>query len=275
MKYESTEQGRLFGHTILYMADLLSMNQKNCISRYPFIEGWSVHSGIHPWPLGRRVAVLILHRYFIDQKVIEDLEEWIRKNAQMAYRFPEYLERGVIEFEQYIMIALVLAQEFEILERVLEEILQKYETPEGEAPSLMKNQNALPEYFKLYARYKLGKAGRKDLADIWAAAIDNYTSTFDDYQYLILLHWFLVDYHFSVGEADLSANIFRDALELSKFARYDLYTAWLLINDPQKDPDHRRTGEEMIRNSGMNVERFNFRFGTCPEPSESTTGSSR
>ncbi len=274
LKYETTGQGRLFGHTILYMADLLSMNREQCIRRYSFIAGWNIHPAIHPWPLGRRVATMVLHHYFIDHKEIMKLEEFIGENAEIAHRYPDYLGKGVVEFEQYIMIALTLVQEFEILERVLKNLLCAYDSSDGDASSLQKNQNALPEYFLLYARYKLGKAGKANPAGIWAEAIDNYTSTFDDYQFLILLHWFLVDYHFSVGEAELSARKFRDALELSKYARYDLYTAWLLKNDPQRDSDRLKIGEAMIRNSGMNVKIFNFRFGTCPELSESSTGSS-
>ncbi len=274
MKYETTEQGRLFGHTILYLADLLSLDREKCISRYSYIAGWNVYSVIHPWPLGRRLAAMILHHCFVDENRTCDLEGLIRKNAETAHQYPGYLEKGVIEFEQYVMIALVLVQEYVIMEKLLAEMVEKYESSENEASPLQKNQNALPEHFLLYARYKLGKAGTNETARIWVDAIDNYTATFDDYQFLILLHWFLVDYHFSEGEEELGMEFYGAALELSKLARYDLYTAWLLRNDPGRDPGRLNEGEEMIRRSGMNACTFSFRFGTSREPSALTGVSS-
>ena len=217
---------------------------------------------------------MILHHCFVDENRTCDLEGLIQKNAETAHQYPGYMEKGIIEFEQYVMIALVLVQEYLTMEKLLAEVVEKYELSENEASPLKKNQNALPEHFLLYARYKLGKAGTDEIARIWVDAIDNYTATFDDYQFLILLHWFLIDYHFSEGEEELAMEFYGAALELSKLARYDLYTAWLLRNDPGRDPGRLNEGEEMIRRSGMNACMFNFRFGTSREPSALTGVSS-
>jgi hypothetical protein len=52
------------------------------------------------------------------------------------------------------------------------------------------------------------------------------------------------------------------ALELSRFASYDFFTAFLLTNDPSGDPERMALADMMIAGSGFNAGLFNYPFGS-------------
>ena len=212
---------------------------------------------------------MILHHYFMEEKAKEDPASLTERSSSLAQTYPGYLERGLIEFEQYIMIALVLTREFGLLESLVTNAYERYnflDRSGDDAPHLRRNQNALPGYFLTYAWYKLGREAVSDPAEAWVQAIDNYTTTFDDYKYLILLNWFLVDYLHSTGERERALKFYEAALELTRFAGYDFYTALLLRNDPLQRSESLELAAEMIRNSGMNETLFHYSFGPSPAP---------
>ena len=158
----------------------------------------------------------------------------------------------------------MLVQKFEELDRMLTHIFSYYNTTRSEyvfAALPGNTQNSLPKYFLEYAIFKQEVHHNPSLPGIWEEAIDNFAATFDDYQYLILLNWFLCDYYTTEGNLEKSGEYFNSALELSRFASYDFYIAFLLKNDPLKREEHLRLADQMISESGFNRERFTYGFG--------------
>lgn len=265
LKHAPTNENKLFGHSILYLAGFLQMDASLCQHHFSIVEQIPTFENVHPWPIGRKVSCLILHRYFVEQSEIEGLTDLIRKYTTEAYAYPGYLTKGLVEFELYIMLALVLVQRFEELENMLTHIFTFYNTsnPDLEVSLMLQvNQNSIPVYFQEYALYKLGHSDYQELADIWEAAINSFTATFDDYQYLIMLNWFLCDYYTSNGQLDRAMDNYMAALELSRFASYDFFTAFLLKNDPSGDKERVARAGQMIADSGFNAEHFNYQFGS-------------
>jgi hypothetical protein len=123
-------------------------------------------------------------------------------------------------------------------------------------------QNSIPVYFQEYALFKLGQYDHPELPGIWEEAINSFAATFDDYQYLIMLNWFLCDYYTSNGEVERAMDYYMSALELSRFASYDFFTAFLLKNDPSGDSERMAQANQMIAGSGFNGELFHFQFGS-------------
>jgi hypothetical protein len=155
-------------------------------------------------------------------------------------------------------------QEYEVLESVAAGVLTDYGlsfTPSVNESVVRKNQNSLPFYFLEYAKYKLGRSAHSDLTGYYETAISNYTTTFDDFQFLILLNIFLVDIYSAERHLDRAGDAYARALELSRLASYDLYTAILLNNDPFSDPERRERAAGMIAASGFNPVLFNLSFG--------------
>jgi hypothetical protein len=266
LRHASSGENRLFGHSILYLAGFLQMDASLCRHQFSIVEQIPTHKNVHPWPIGRKVSCLILHRYFIEHSEIEDLGEFIRRYTSEAYAYPGYLKRGLVEFELYIMLALVLVQRFEVLETMLTQIFTFYESanPDLEVSLMLRvNQNSIPVYFQEYALFKLGHYDEHpELPEIWEQALNSFNTTFDDYQYLIMLNWFLCDYYTSKGEIDRAMHYYRSSLELSRTACYDFYTAFLLTNDPSGDNERLAQAEQMIADSGFSAELFNYHFGS-------------
>jgi len=266
LKHASSGENRLFGHSILYLAGFLQMDASLCRHQFSLVEQISTQKNVHPWPIGRKVSCLILHRYFIEHSEIKDLGEFIRRYTSEAYAYPGYLKRGLVEFELYIMLALVLVQRFEVLEAMLTQIFTFYESanPDLEVSLMLRvNQNSIPVYFQEYALFKLGHYDEHpELPKIWEEALNSFNTTFDDYQYLIMLNWFLCDYYASKDEIERAMYYYRSALELSRTARYDFYAAFLLKNDPTGDNEHLTQAEQMISSSGFSAELFNYQFGS-------------
>ncbi len=131
---------------------------------------------------------------------------------------------------------------------------------------LRMSQNSLPIYFLEYSIYKQGNYDNPDLPTLWEGAINNFAATFDDYQYLIMLNWFLVDYYTHKGNKEKAQKYFSSALDLSRFASYDFYTAFILKNDPSGKEEHVIQANEMISRSGFKKELFNFQFGPSALP---------
>jgi hypothetical protein len=264
LKYARKDEQVLFGNCILFLSGFLEMNVDKCEHYSGIIDQVHPDEGVYPWPIGRKVSSHILHKYFIDNSEIQNLDEHIQTYTRIAYAYPGYLARGLVEFELYIMLALVLVQEFEVLDRLLSNVSSYYNrttTTNAVAAILGNTQNSLPIFFLEYAEFKQGRYNKPELPQIWERAIDNFAATFDDYQYLILLNWFLCDYYFTMEENDRSISYFEAALELSRYAGYEFYTAFLLKNDPLKNEENMALADQMIADSGFNPERFIYQFG--------------
>ena len=265
LKYATTKENKLFGHSILYLAGFLQLDVSVCQHQFTKVEEIPTHENVHPWPIGRKVSCHILHKYFIEQGEITDLGGLIRKYTAEAYAYEGYLQRGLVEFELYIMLALVLAQRFEELENMLTHVFTFYDTSNSDfevSLMLQANQNSIPVYFQEYALYKLGHYDYPELPEIWEAAINSYNATFDDYQYLIMLNWFLCDYYTSTGQLNRAMSNYLNALELSRYASYDFFIAFLLKNDPSGDAERIAQADQMIADSGFNAELFKYQFGS-------------
>ncbi len=72
---------------------------------------------------------------------------------------------------------------------------------------------------------------------------------------------FLVDYYSHKGNKEKAEKYFSAALDLSRFASYDFYTAFILKNDPSENKANLNQADEMISRSGFKRELFNFQFG--------------
>lgn len=265
LKHSNTKENKLFGNTILYLAGFLQMDISECQHHFSIVKEIPTHANIHPWPIGRKVFCLILHRYFIEHSEITDLGELIRQYTTEAYAYEGYLKQGLVEFEQYIMLALVLIQRFDELDNMLTHVFTFYNTsnPDLEVPQMLQaNQNSIPLYFHEYALFKLGQCDYPELPKVWEEAINSFNATFDDYQYLILLNWFLCDYYTSKGEVNRAMDNYLSALELSRFANYDFFTAFLLKNDPSGDHERIAEANQMITDSGFNAALFTYQFGS-------------
>lgn len=265
LKYAPTKENQLFGHSIMYLAGFLQMDASVCQHHFSIVEEIPTHENVHPWPIGRKVSCLILHSYFIEQSEISDLGDLIRQYTTEAYAYQGYLKQGLVEFEQYIMLALVLVQRFEALANMLNHVFTFYNTtnPDLEVPQMLQaNQNSIPVYFHEYALYKLGHSDYPELPKVWEEAINSFNATFDDYQYMIMLNWFLCDYYTSKGEVNRAMENYLSALELSRFANYDFFTAFLLKNDPSGDKERIAQADQMIDDSGFNAALFTYQFGS-------------
>ena len=265
LKYAPSKENKLFGNSILYLAGFLQLDASVCQHHFTKVEEIPTHENVHPWPIGRKVSCLILHSYFIEQGEIRDMEDLIRKYTTEAYAYEGYLQRGLVEFELYIMLALVLVQRFKELDTMLNHVFTFYETsnPDPDVSLMLHvNQNSLPVYFQEYALFKLGNHEDPELPQIWEGALNSFNTTFDDYQYLIMLNWFLCDYFTTNGQLDRAMVYYLAALELSRFAGYDFFTAFLLKNDPSGDLERVALADQMIAGSGFNVELFNYQFGS-------------
>ena len=195
---------------------------------------------------------------------MEDFKELIGYYTAIAHRHPDYLGRSLVEYELYILVALVLVQEYEVLEWLAEGIPENYGIsfmPSVKESVVRKNQNAIPFYFLEYAKYKLGRSEHPHLSEYYETAISNYTTTFDDFQFLILLNLFLVDIYSADRNFHRAGVAYNRALELSRLASYDLHTAILLNNDPFRDPEKLERAAGMIAASGFNPALFNLTFG--------------
>jgi hypothetical protein len=264
LKHASEGEPQLFAHCILYQAGFLKMDRHAARRYHAVVEQIEPDEQYYPWPIGRKVATHIVHAWFVEKRPIGDLQGLIAHYTDIAHCHPGYLGRSLVEFEMYIMLALALVQEFAVLESVAEGVVKNYGLslmPSVRDSVVRKNQNSIPFYFLEYAKYKLGRSGHPHLSGYYETAISNYTTTFDDFQFLIFLNLFLYDIYSAERNPDRAKVAYDRALELSRLASYDLYTAILLNNDPDEDPEKRDRADGMVTASGFNPTLFNLSFG--------------
>lgn len=268
-EYQQHNKGKeavLFTNAIFYLAAFMKMDAEACCRYAALMEAAEPDASVYPWPIGRKVFSHLLQTVFVEGKADSDFRTYLETHTNIAYSYPGYLERGLIEFEMYIMLAMVMIRDFEGLERLLSHVVLRYgvmNTAHSSAANLHRVQNAIPLYFLEYAIYKLdyNSSGRPDV--LWDKAIDRYATNYDDYQYLILLNWFLVDYLLYNKQPADALKYYDAALHIARIAGYDFYEAFLLVNDPLKDEERMRKGEAMIAASGFAREMFTFPIGPC------------
>ncbi|MCD6596082.1 MAG: hypothetical protein J7L04_00235, partial [Bacteroidales bacterium] len=166
---------------------------------------------------------------------------------------------GLIEFEISIMIALVLIQEYEILRDMLEISFESYnlDNPKFDIFAILSsNPNSLPVIFLEYSKFKLGISNSENFPIMLEKIINNYISIFEDFIYQIMLKWLLCDYFRIAGDIYKANIYYQSALEISQFAQYDFYTAFLMINNPARDPESIQQAERQIGQSGFKLELF-------------------
>lgn len=264
LKHAPEGEPQLFANCILYQAGFLKMDKHAARRYHAVLEGIHPDEHYYPWPTGRKVAAHIVHAYFVEKREVDDLKGMIDHYTDIAHSHPGYLGRSLVEFELYILTALALVKEYEVLESVAEGVVEKYgltREPSVRESVVRKNQNSIPFYFLEYAKYKLGRSVYPRLAGYYETAISNYTTTFDDFQYLLFLNLFLVDIYSAERHFDRAGIAYSRALELSRMASYDLYTAILLNNDPYRDKEKLERAAGMIAASGFNPPLFNLSFG--------------
>lgn len=264
LKYEKNIEPQLFGNCILFLGSFLELNTRDCHGYYRKINNIQPDSSVYPWPIGRKVTSHILYEYFINNHTIPDLEKFIGNYSQIAYSYPGYLERGLIEFELSVMTALMLIKEYTVLENMLEKSFKTYKvltTSPNEPYIIRQNQNAVPGYFLEYARFKLGKHKADEFIPVWMKAIENYQTTFDDFQYLILLNWFVCEALCFYGDSDKALFWYNSALELSRFAEYEFFLAFLLLNDPLGREVYKTEALQLLQKTPILPERLILKFG--------------
>jgi len=257
LKNKQTKEAKLFGNSILYLAEFLKMDSLACKKQFEVINSIEPDSTIHPWPIGRKVAYQILHNYFIENKTIQNIFGYIEHYLTIAYKYSDYLNNGLVEFELAIFIALFLTKEYETIIKLYEKLITSYkiEIPKELSYSNKYNQNILPYLFSEFAKYKLGLKVSDNYMQVLEKTIDSFPVTFDDFQYKIILKYFLSDWYIET-DIEKSKEYYQLALNLSEFAKYDFYRAFLLVNNPMKDKEKIKKGKEMVRNSDFALKYF-------------------
>lgn len=256
LNYKKNTEARLFGHSILFLAEFMRMNKTGCQQQFNVIKHIEPDHHIYPWPIGRKVSTTILYRYIVENNPIPDLQGFLDHYTTIAYAYDKYLENGVVEFEMSIMVVLVLIEEYELLIHMIEKAVNTYniENPAHEGFSwLHQHQNTLAVIFLDYAKFKTTHRYDAELMHTCEKKLDNYVSSFDDYQYLILMNYFLFEYLLSIGENEKAMTNFRAALNLSRFAEYTFFEVYLLCKGSNINDSYREMANDLIRESKFNA----------------------
>ena len=65
LRHKHTPEARLFGHCLLFLAALLREDHAACRAEMAQVLAVPLTGGIHPFPLGRRMAAQVLHGHFV------------------------------------------------------------------------------------------------------------------------------------------------------------------------------------------------------------------
>ena len=65
LHHKHTPEARLFGHCLLFLAALLREDHATCRAEMAQVLAVPLTGGIHPFPLGRRMAAQVLHGHFV------------------------------------------------------------------------------------------------------------------------------------------------------------------------------------------------------------------
>ena len=103
-----------------------------------------------------------------------------------------------------------------------------------------------------FARFKqIGKTDKETIKRC-KSYLDNYISFFDDFQYLILISWFMYEYLLYEELHKEAAFMLGNALDLASHAHYDFYTCFLIQKGDVPDLDLRNKAAALIKNSRFN-----------------------
>ena len=253
LKHKTTDEALLFGNSILFLSGFLKMNEKLCKKQLSIINSITPNASIHPYTIGRRAANQILYAHFFEEKKNFDIYEIIENHRSIAYAYKGYIKNGLIELELPLIISLILTKEYTLLLELIEEAFNTYNLFDHEDEflnMLSTNQNSIPFVFREFAKYKLNKPLTVNFMVELEKALNNYSSSFDDFQYQILLNWFLCDYFFTKKNITKANEYYQAAMEMAKYAEYDFYQAFLLINNPFKNHNLIEEGMALVNASG-------------------------
>jgi hypothetical protein len=255
LMHKHTLEAKMFGHGILFLSEFLRMNKMGCVQEIAILKELEPDASVHPWPVGRKVGNTLLFHEIVEGTPLQDPGFFILEYTKLAYMYPGYLEKGAIEFEMMILLALTLAGKFELVERVGGNISDNYNlTPGSQAILFWRHQyqNAFAQAYIDFARSR--KEGRVPdrTAENWESLLDSYRSVFDDFQNMIMVHYFLYEHYLSTGIEDRARYHLESAMEISRFAGYRFFEAFLLMKGASLDRGYYQKGLKLIKDSGFN-----------------------
>ena len=262
LKNKTSTEARLFGHSILFLAEFLKMNIHGCRTQMSEIVNIEPDHHIYPWPIGRKVSTTLFFRYIVTDDPLSDLESTIDHYRSIAYQYENYLNNGLVEFEMSIMVALVLIEEYKILGKLVKHAHEKYnlEDPAHEGFTwIHQHQNQLTCIFLDYAQFKESGKLESTTVSKCETFLNNYVSFFDDFQYLILINFFLFEYYTFSQKDVLALRVFQNALDLAKHAKYIFFEAYLLNKAKEIDPEYKAMATKLIKESLFNPESPSFK----------------
>lgn len=261
LNHNKHTEGLLFGHSILFLADFLKLNLHGCHSQMEILENIKPDSEIHPWPIGRKVSASLYYHYIVEDSPLDDIQAYIHHYRKIAYGYNNYLKNGLIEFEMSIMVALVLIEEHELLIKLIDHASENYSM---EKPSydgftwIHQHQNQLAGIFLDYAHYKFSGKLEDKTVERCEIFLNNYVSFFDDFQYLILINYFLFEYCIEKQDLQSAATYLQAALELSGHAKYAFFEAYIMSKGSILFPEYALRAKKMVKDSGFNPDSPSF-----------------
>lgn len=255
LEHKRTKEAQLFGHGILFLAGFYGMDAGECREQIRYLNEMEPDPSIHPWPIGRKVSCTILYTYIVQDATFNDIENYISSYTSIAYRYDQYLEKGVIEYEMMIMVALALIGEYELLVGLVLNAYQYYQLDDPKHPGFSwmdMHQNLFAEVFLDYAKFKIDGKCSKKVPEHWESILDQYATIFDDFYLLILVHYFLFDFYMDAGDIDNALLHYNEGIDLSRFAGYDFYEAFFLKKGSVFDADLGIRADKIIGASGFN-----------------------
>jgi hypothetical protein len=196
LENKKTREALLFGNTILFLGGFLEMNRNECIQYFRIIESIDPGPDIHPWPLGRKLASGILMDAFINNKKPGNSKKLVNYYQEIAYSYEGYFAQGVVAFELPVIVSLFLTKQLDVMAEFLKRSIDAYSlsNPPDDYYELLCNiHNSLLIVFYDYACMKQGKGNSSELAIHIEEKINHFSTSYDDFQYLLLLHLLLMD----------------------------------------------------------------------------------
>lgn len=225
---------QLFLDATLYYSDFLRMDVDSCINRYQNLTSSLERNDEGPYPLGRKHAYMLLHKYFVSHEKISLTFSELKQMQKTAYNNDLDCCREQFLYEITVSLALLLVGDYVLLRdfishafhSVLEKKLDTHQQ------FIRRYHVAILEAFYCFASYKEGEGLTKNMISHCEYCMTTFIDVKDSFQYMIMICLFLMEYH--KDDIDKQTLYFEKGLSISRGANYPFFER--LIHESEFNP---------------------------------------
>lgn len=224
LKYKHTENAKLFGYSVLYLAAFYNLNAKSGTKLFLEIEKIKPVNS-HPWLISRQTSVILFEKLFVQNAPIPDLMNYLIDKRNLAYQNTHEARWLGFEFvfEIAVMIPLIISKKYHEVVELTKLAIADFDRKNSINTDAYEFHKLLLTIYNQYALSKIKNTVSNYTLNKWKAFLDNPVAGTDDFQHQLMVASFLKEWFMQLGNKKQADYFNSEGVNLLRVTDYKFF----------------------------------------------------